>query len=52
MTHVTFEDDDVKVACTAVRVPTLRAHSESITVETEETGLSVPVTEGLEGKAT
>jgi len=29
-------DDDVKVACTAVRVPTLRAHSESITVETEE----------------
>ena len=30
------KDDDVKVACTAVRVPTLRAHSESITVETEE----------------
>ena len=29
-------EDDVKVACTAVRVPTLRAHSESITVETEE----------------
>jgi len=28
--------DDVKVACTAVRVPTLRAHSESITIETEE----------------
>jgi len=27
--------DDVKVACTAVRVPTLRAHSESITIETE-----------------
>ena len=30
------EDDDVKVSCTAVRVPTLRAHSESITVETED----------------
>eukprot|EP00931_Biecheleriopsis_adriatica_P088363 TRINITY_DN626_c1_g1_i2.p1 TRINITY_DN626_c1_g1~~TRINITY_DN626_c1_g1_i2.p1 ORF type:complete len:436 (-),score=126.65 TRINITY_DN626_c1_g1_i2:48-1355(-) len=28
--------DDVKVSCTAVRVPTLRAHSESITIETEE----------------
>merc|ERR1712072_138651 len=27
--------DDVKVACTAVRVPTLRAHSEAITIETE-----------------
>jgi aspartate-semialdehyde dehydrogenase len=27
--------DDVKVACTAVRVPTLRAHSESIVIETE-----------------
>jgi len=28
--------DDVKVSCTAVRVPTLRAHSESIVIETEE----------------
>lgn len=28
-------DDDVKVSCTAVRVPTLRAHSEAITIETE-----------------
>merc|ERR1719293_607291 len=28
--------DDVKVSCTAVRVPTLRAHSESITIETEK----------------
>lgn len=26
--------DDVSVACTAVRVPTMRAHSESITIET------------------
>merc|ERR1711953_1647611 len=26
---------DVKVSCTSVRVPTLRAHSESITIETE-----------------
>jgi aspartate-semialdehyde dehydrogenase len=28
--------DDVKISCTAVRVPTLRAHSESIVIETEE----------------
>merc|ERR550532_2263609 len=29
-------DDDVKVSCTSVRVPTLRAHSESIVIETEK----------------
>eukprot|EP00401_Gymnodinium_catenatum_P039193 CAMPEP_0117560856 /NCGR_PEP_ID=MMETSP0784-20121206/54095_1 /TAXON_ID=39447 /ORGANISM="" /LENGTH=421 /DNA_ID=CAMNT_0005358285 /DNA_START=42 /DNA_END=1307 /DNA_ORIENTATION=- len=28
--------DDVVVSCTAVRVPTLRAHSETIVIETEE----------------
>merc|ERR1712176_1402663 len=28
--------DDVKVSCTSVRVPTLRAHSESIIIETEK----------------
>lgn len=27
--------DNLKVSCTAVRIPTLRAHSESITMETE-----------------
>jgi aspartate-semialdehyde dehydrogenase len=27
---------DLKVSCTAVRIPTLRAHSEAITLETEE----------------
>jgi len=26
---------DLKLSCTAVRIPTLRAHSESITLETE-----------------
>ena len=26
---------NVKVSCTAVRVPTMRAHSEAITIETE-----------------
>ncbi|KAJ8602632.1 hypothetical protein CTAYLR_004089 [Chrysophaeum taylorii] len=29
-------DDGPKVSCTAVRIPTLRAHSEAITVETEK----------------
>merc|ERR1711920_418300 len=28
--------DDVKVSCTSVRVPTLRAHSETIVIETEK----------------
>lgn len=28
-------DRDIKISCTAVRVPTLRAHCESITIETE-----------------
>merc|ERR1712039_586812 len=28
--------DDVKVSCTSVRVPTLRAHSECIVIETEK----------------
>lgn len=28
--------DDVKISCTAVRVPTLRAHSETIVIETEK----------------
>jgi len=31
-----FGNEDIMVACTAVRVPTLRAHSESITIETEK----------------
>lgn len=32
---------DLPVSCTAVRIPTLRAHSEAITIETEK-----PVTPG------
>lgn len=35
-------DDDVPVSCTAVRIPTLRAHAEAITMETEK---SVDVSE-------
>ncbi len=33
------DDDDIKISCTAVRVPTLRAHCEAITIET-----ALPVT--------
>lgn len=29
-------DADMKVSCTAVRIPTIRAHSEAITIETEK----------------
>ena len=35
-THKMFGDDSIKVSCTAVRIPTLRAHSEAIVVETEK----------------
>jgi len=35
-TRKIFELPDLAVSCTAVRIPTLRAHSEAITVETEK----------------
>ena len=31
-----LKDEDIKVSCTAVRIPTLRAHSEAIVIETEK----------------
>jgi len=31
-----FDDPSIKVSCTAVRIPTLRAHSEAIVIETEK----------------
>ena len=31
-----LNDNEIKISCTAVRIPTLRAHSESITIETNE----------------
>ncbi|MFA5821301.1 MAG: aspartate-semialdehyde dehydrogenase, partial [Candidatus Gracilibacteria bacterium] len=31
-----FGDKEIKISCTAVRIPTLRAHSESIVIETEK----------------
>ncbi len=31
-----FGDEDLSISCTAVRIPTLRAHSESIVIETEK----------------
>lgn len=35
-THKIFGDDDIPISCTCVRIPTMRAHSESIVVETEK----------------
>lgn len=35
-THKIFWDDNIAISCTAVRIPTLRAHSESIVLETKE----------------
>lgn len=35
-TNKIFWDDTIKISCTAVRIPTLRAHSESIVLETEK----------------
>ncbi|MDD3303052.1 MAG: aspartate-semialdehyde dehydrogenase [Candidatus Gracilibacteria bacterium] len=35
-THKIFGDNNIKISCTAVRIPTLRAHSESIVLETEK----------------
>lgn len=31
-----LENEDLQISCTAVRIPTLRAHSESIVIETEK----------------
>lgn len=35
-TRKIFGDDTILISCTAVRIPTLRAHSESIVIETEK----------------
>lgn len=34
--HKIFRDDKIPISCTCVRIPTMRAHSESIVVETEK----------------
>ncbi len=35
-TRKIFGDPDLQISCTAVRIPTLRAHSESIVIETDK----------------
>jgi aspartate-semialdehyde dehydrogenase len=35
-TRKILDAPDMKISCTAVRIPTLRAHSEAITIETEQ----------------
>ena len=31
-----LSDDEIKISCTSVRIPIMRAHSEAITIETEK----------------
>ncbi len=35
-THKIFGDDSIDISCTCVRIPTLRAHSESVVLETKK----------------
>ena len=35
-THKIFDDNSIEISCTCVRIPTLRAHSESIILETQK----------------
>ena len=35
-TRKTFGDPDLQISCTAVRIPTFRAHAEACTIETEK----------------
>jgi|TARA_Y100000310_G_C20652384_1_gene800146 aspartate-semialdehyde dehydrogenase len=35
-THKIFGDENIPISCTCVRIPTMRAHSESIVVETDK----------------
>jgi len=35
-TQKIFNNEKIKISCTAVRIPTLRAHAESVTIETEK----------------
>ncbi|GMH61471.1 hypothetical protein TrLO_g13371 [Triparma laevis f. longispina] len=49
-TRKIFRTDDIKVSATAVRIPTLRAHAEAITMETEKDISPMAVVECLKGK--
>lgn len=35
-THKIFNDNSILLSCTAVRIPTFRAHAEAVTIETEK----------------
>ncbi|GMH64847.1 hypothetical protein TrRE_jg8086 [Triparma retinervis] len=49
-TRKIFGDDGIKLSCTAVRIPTLRAHAEAITLETAGEITPASVLECLRGK--
>ncbi|MEA3342542.1 MAG: aspartate-semialdehyde dehydrogenase [archaeon] len=48
-THKIFGDESIPMSCTCVRIPTMRAHSESIVVETEKTVNACDVRKVFEG---
>lgn len=48
-TRKIFGDESIACSCTAVRIPTLRAHSESIVIETRETVSVEQAREVLQG---
>jgi len=50
-TQKIFGDDSIALSCTAVRIPTLRAHSESIVVETEKPVTAEAAREAFEAAA-
>ncbi|GGK16737.1 aspartate-semialdehyde dehydrogenase [Deinococcus malanensis] len=50
-THKIMGDDSVRVSCTAVRIPTLRTHSEAITLELERPATPSQIRELLAASA-
>lgn len=50
-THKILGDDSVRVSCTAVRIPTLRTHSEAITLELERPATPEQIRELLAASA-
>jgi aspartate-semialdehyde dehydrogenase len=48
-THKIFNDNSLLISCTAVRIPTFRAHAEAVTIETEKEITPQKATEVLAG---
>lgn len=48
-TQKIFHEPEMKISCTAVRIPTFRAHAEAVTIETEKEITPAGVREALQG---